>query len=151
MVLNRLKQLISPEDAPPENPEDRLRLATCVVLLEVAYVDEEFTADERSHLLETLREEFGLDTAEAESLLKAGELARDGSIDLWQFTHSLNQHMNLDEKARFMDQVWRVICADGMLDAHEDHLVHRLAKLLNMTHHALIESKLRVLKEVRGG
>src|SRR5690606_16761152 len=48
-------------------------------------------------------------------------------------------------------EVWRVIYADGTLDGHEDYLVHKLAKLLNLNHPMLIEAKMAVLREIRGG
>jgi hypothetical protein len=36
---------------------------------------------------------------------------------------------------------------DGRLDKHEDYLMHKLSKLLNLYHGQLIDAKLRVLKD----
>jgi uncharacterized tellurite resistance protein B-like protein len=46
--------------------------------------------------------------------------------------------------------IWRIAFADGNLDKHEDYLVHKLAKLLRLTHKQLIEAKLRA-KEIGEG
>jgi len=42
-----------------------------------------------------------------------------------------------------IEEVWRVIYADGTLEAHEDYLVHKLAKLLNLNHPQLIKMKMK--------
>ncbi|MBW7865764.1 MAG: TerB family tellurite resistance protein, partial [Candidatus Hydrogenedentes bacterium] len=42
--------------------------------------------------------------------------------------------------------LWRVINADGSLDAHEDHLAHKLMDLLRLNHKQFIEAKLRVVR-----
>ena len=36
---------------------------------------------------------------------------------------------------------------DGKLDRHEDHLMHRIARILNLTHPELIDAKVRVLRQ----
>ena len=41
--------------------------------------------------------------------------------------------------------VWEIIYTDGILDKHEDYLVHKLANLLRLSHEQLIEAKLKVL------
>ena len=51
------------------------------------------------------------------------------------------------EEMEVIEEVWRVIFADGTLDGHEDYLVHKLAKLLNLTHPQLIEAKMKVRGE----
>jgi len=68
----------------------------------------------------------------------------EGSIDLWKFARIINKEYSVEEKVQTIEAVWRVIYADGRLDGHEDHLVHRLADLLRLSHSQLIEAKLRV-------
>ena len=69
-MLSRIKQLCQ---GPPEvaaNPEDakqRLQLATCVVLLEVARSDDEFCEDERRHIVATIRNRFDLSEDDAQN------------------------------------------------------------------------------------
>lgn len=148
-MLGKFRKMLETEAQPPEDPEERVRLATCVLLLEVANVDKEFSDDERDHLLETMRVRFNLEGAEADELLSTAEATREGSIDLWQFTHSINEHCSIPEKIQIIEEIWRMICADGMLDAYEDHLVRRLSFLLNLTHAQLIDAKLKIFDEYR--
>lgn len=148
-MLKKFSKLFAPDSGPAQDPRERVRLATCVILLEVANVDLEFSEVERDHLVETIRARFDLSSSDAHELMATAQAARDKSVDLWQFTHSLNEHCSIAEKIDVIEEVWRVICADGMLDAYEDHLVRRLSFLLNLTHAQLIDAKLKALDEFR--
>ncbi len=149
-MLNRLRDLFSAKvEAQEGSHAERLGLATCVILLEAAKADEEFTAEERDRIIAGLRRRFSLSQTEAEELIEASEAARDQSYDLWRFTNRINQSCPPAEKIAIIEEVWRVIYADGTLEAHEDYLVHKLAKLLNLNHPQLIDAKLKVSRELR--
>jgi uncharacterized tellurite resistance protein B-like protein len=45
-----------------------------------------------------------------------------------------------------IETVWRVVYSDGILDKHEDYLVHKLADLLHLKHSELIDAKLKILR-----
>ena len=151
-MLSRIKQLFqgSPEVAAnPEDAKQRLQLATCVVLLEVARSDDEFCEDERRHIVATMRKRFDLSEDDAHELIEAATAKREESVDLWSFTHQINKGSNIKEKIGIIEEVWRVIFADGTLDGHEDFLIHRLAKLFHLSHAQLIEAKLRIRQELK--
>lgn len=154
--LSNLRPLFSGVLAPqtPEKDsrsrEERIRLATCVILLEAAQVDEEFLPEERDHIIGTLCGRFSMSPAEAAELVRSSAEKRGQQHDLWPFTHEINQYCSRQEKLEIIEEVWRVIYADGTLSGHEDHLAHKLAKLLNLAHPDLIEAKLRVTRPPRG-
>lgn len=153
-MLNRLKNLLTQPLPEIEKGSERnvisLTLAVCVVLLEIAQADDEFTDEERDHVVETLKVRFSLSTEEAEELILSAEQAREESLDLWRFTNRVNEALDKEQKRKVLMEVWRVIYADGTLDAHEDYLVHKLARLFNLQHSDLIEAKLEVVGEKRG-
>ena len=130
---------------------DSLAVATCVLLLEAARADEDFTEEEWGHIREVVRERFGLSHEEAEALIEEAHAKRDGSPGLWQFTHALNERCSVEEKIHVLEEVWRIIYSDGVLDGHEDKLVHKLQQLLNLNHKQLIDAKLRVIGDNRSG
>jgi uncharacterized tellurite resistance protein B-like protein len=133
------------KDRPGSGDESvSLVLAVCVLLLEAAQADDEFTNEERTLLLQSLQKRFSLSAEEAEELLASAEKRRAESLDLWQFTHRINDALDQEGKKKVIEEVWRVIYADGKLDAHEDYLIHQLARLLNLTHNELIAAKLKV-------
>jgi uncharacterized tellurite resistance protein B-like protein len=123
--------------------EDNIHFAAAVLLLEAAHVDDECTGEEMAHVIHTLRSEFKLAPQYVEELVALAGAERDKALDLWQFTNQMNQHYSLAEKMTVMEAVWRIIFADGRLEAHEDHFAHKLANLLRLTHKQLIEAKLQ--------
>jgi uncharacterized tellurite resistance protein B-like protein len=150
-MLSHLKKLFVPEVPAVESDQpQRLQLATCIILLEVAGADDEFAPEECDHIIKSLCTRFSLSQPEAEELVETSNARRRKSFDLWQFTNQINQACTRDEKMEIIEEVWRVIYADGTLDAHEDYIAHKLAKLFRLNHPQLIAAKMKVLKEVRG-
>jgi uncharacterized tellurite resistance protein B-like protein len=122
--------------------EERTRLAACVLLLETAHADNECTADEMSHVMDVMKNDFAVSEEQAEELLELAYRERSQAVDLWQFTNQINQQFDRQEKMRMMEAVWRIIHADGQLEKHEDYFAHKLAKLLRLKHKDLIAAKL---------
>tara|TARA_R110001592_G_scaffold116137_7_gene317181 strand:- start:289 stop:747 length:459 start_codon:yes stop_codon:yes gene_type:complete len=128
--------------------QDAIQLATCVILLEAAHVDDDFTEAERLHIVEVARERFDLSPEEALELLDASAHAREQSADLFRFTREINSSCTVPEKIRFVEEIWRIFYSDGVLDGHEDHLARKLGNLLNLNHRQLIDAKMRVREEL---
>ena len=152
-MLSFLKDLLpsTPEVKPEElQGADRVSVATCVLLLEVANADEEFSDEEREHIVSTLQARFDISEEGAKELIEMSKSTREASYDIWKFTNEINKAYKPAEKLEIMECVWEVIYADGTLDAHEDYLVHKLAKLLNLNHPQLIKTKMKVLNKIRG-
>ena len=123
-----------------------IRVATCALFIEMSQIDGEFSEVEREHVISLLKNDHGLSDENAEALMEASHKELDGSIDLWQFTNLINQNYSREEKGQIIETVWQIAYKDGKLDQHEDYLVHKLAKLLRLTHKELIDAKLRVKK-----
>ena len=121
------------------------RIATCALLLEMAHIDGEFSESEKERIVEALRNNYQLSAEHAAVLIKAAEDELEKSIDLWQFAKLINENYSDEEKIKVIETVWQVIYTDGILDKHEDYLVHKLAKLLRLSHKQLIDAKLKVL------
>jgi uncharacterized tellurite resistance protein B-like protein len=130
-----------PASTSHEDPQ-RIMVATCALLLEIAAIDGEFSADEQEVILSILKNDYKMNENEAASLIETAQAQREGSIDLWRFTNLINQNYSEEERIRVIELVWKVIYADGRLDGHEDHLVHGIANLLRLSHSQLIEAKL---------
>ena len=137
------------KDIPEISKQERLESATCVLLLEVAGADEEFSPEECDRVIETLCARFSLSQEQAEELIEAANTRRAQSYDLWKFTNEINESCGIEEKKEIIAEVWRVIYADGTLSAHEDYIAHKLGLLLNLTHPDLIAAKVLVLEELR--
>ena len=133
----------SPGNIEGEKTHD-IRVASCALLIEMSNIDGEFSESERESIISVLKKDYDLTDENAIALIEASNEELKGSIDLWQFTNLINQNYSMEEKLRIIETVWRIAYTDGKLDKHEDYLVHKLAKLLRLTHKQLIEAKLKV-------
>lgn len=151
-MLNLKKRLLKRDmldTAPQESDEfERIQVATCVVLLEVAKSDDEFSSIEKATITAILKKEFQISAEAIEELMEIAKKRRKESIDLWEFTHLINENYSIEEKIKIVETAWKVIYADDKLDKYEDHLVHKLARLLRLRHSDLIKAKLRVLDKI---
>lgn len=137
--------------ANPGNSEDKIRVATCIILLEIANADNDFSADERTIIHGILMQRFGLSESEVESLIQESSRRIAASIDTWSLTRILAADLSEGERIEIMEAIWRVIYADGRLEGYEDALVHKLSFLLDLTHDQMITAKLKIKNENRRG
>jgi len=128
---------------------ERIQVATCALLLEVAKSDYEFSSMEKTTIAAILKKEFQISAEAIEELMEIAKMQREESIDLWELTHLINENYSKEEKIKVVEAAWKVIYADKKLDKYEDHLVHKLARLLRLRHSDLIEAKLRVLDKIK--
>ncbi|TET67325.1 MAG: TerB family tellurite resistance protein [Candidatus Aminicenantes bacterium] len=128
---------------------ERIQVATCALLLEVAKSDYEFSSIEKTTIEAILKKDFQISTETIEELMEIAKRRREESIDLWEFTHLINENYSKEEKIKVVEAAWKVIYADKKLDRYEDHLVHKLARLLRLRHSDLIEAKLGVLDKIK--
>ncbi|MDQ7837184.1 MAG: TerB family tellurite resistance protein [Thermodesulfobacteriota bacterium] len=126
---------------------DKVQVATCALLLEMACADNEFSTDEEEHIIETVKRHFSLPEKATDKLIELSERERKASIDLWQFARLIRNNYSVEQKMELIKLIWKVIYVDGILDKHEDYLVHKLAKLLGLDHKQLIDAKMEVLRK----
>lgn len=147
-MFNLKKKLLKPSEVEPASQEkeefERIQIATCIILLEVAKSDDEFSSIEKTTVSAILKKNFKLSAEAAEELIAIAERQRNESIDLWEFTHLINKTYTKEEKRKIVKAVWQIIYVDEKLDKYEDHFVHKLAKLLQLKHNELIEEKLKI-------
>ena len=129
-----------------EETSHDIRIAICALFLEMSNIDGEFSKTERENIISIMKKHYDLSDEYVVALLEASHEELKGSIDLWQFTNLINQNYSMEEKVRIIEAIWRVAYTDGKLDKHEDYLVHKLAKLLRLSHKQLIEAKVKVKK-----
>ena len=139
------------EKSDPDDPDDysphNIHIAACALLLEMSNIDGEFSESERKHILSILKKHYQLIDENAAALLEASNEELENSTDLWQFARLINQNYSIEEKEGVIEAIWKVAYADGHLDKHENYLIHKLAKLLRLSHEQLIAAKLKVLSK----
>ncbi len=143
-MLTRIRKIFQTDrqQASPAEAELQQRIAACVLLLEAAHADYDLSPLETARLVDTVTARFALSPAYAAELLEVANQERQDGVDLWQFTNTVNQRFSKEDKLALLEDVWGIIFADGRLERHEDHLVHKLANLLRLSHRDLIGTKL---------
>lgn len=146
-MLNILTDLFeSLKPAASRSEPDRqhtLQVATAVLLLEVVRADGVIEGAEREAVLKALKSRFALTGAELEDLFELARRKSEQSHDLYSFTARLNEHLDERERIQVFELLWSVAYANGIADAHEAHLLRRIADLLHLRHGDAIGAKLR--------
>ena len=147
-MLDAIKSFFSatmePETPEEEVGEEDVRLAACALLIEIAHADDDFTEDERQHLLSAVRRQYGLEDQEAEQLIELAEQARSDAVDLWQFTKLIKQNYSLGQKMVLVEVMWGLVYSDGELSSHEESLMRRVCHLLDLAPGYLADLRKRV-------
>jgi uncharacterized tellurite resistance protein B-like protein len=147
-VLRKLTALFDSafarENDDPQAREHALRVATALLLIEVARADYADDLAEDETMVASLKQFFALDDAAAALLLEEARSTADRAVELQQFTRRLHEQLSVSEKQRVVEMLWQVALADQRLDKHEDHLVRRLAELLYVPHSDVIRIRNRV-------
>lgn len=149
-MLSHIKRLLgaSPVEATQGSPE-RVQVATCALLLEIAHSDSRLHELEALLLRDLLGQRFKLDQEAISELIEFSESARVDSPDLYHFAREINSNFSQEEKLAVMESLWRLVYADGVLDRYEDALVGQIAGLLRLSHRQMIDAKLKVLAAVK--
>jgi uncharacterized tellurite resistance protein B-like protein len=128
--------------------DDRdLRLATAALLVHAAAIDGNMSEAERSKLEILLKQRFTLDDASAGKLIEQATAADEKAVDLYHFTHRLNDSLDENERLRVIEMMWSIAYADGAVSEFEDNLIWRVADLLGVSSTERIALRHRVAAE----
>ena len=113
--------------------ESALRMATTVLMIDVARADHVFDDSELDRVLELVEAHFGVTGIAAADLVDQASDQAEQLTSAFEFTQILHQHLDETEKARIVALLWQVAYADGRLDKYEDSLVLKISDLLHVS------------------
>ena len=126
-----------------DSAEDAARLASAALLFEAAMSDYDLGEEERTTIQQLVREQFALDDTDASVLATLAQQRVRESVGLHGFTSLINQHWSEKDRLNLVEQMWRVVYADGRLDDHELHLMRKIQRLLHIPQKDFVSAKLR--------
>jgi uncharacterized tellurite resistance protein B-like protein len=132
MISGFLRKLMMSTGHAELQPEDA-RLAIASVLVMAARADDHYEAAEEAMIDRTLMSRFNLTAAEAKGLREQGEEAEAEAIDIYQFTKAIKEAIPHDDRVAIVEELWRVILADGRRDPHEDTLIRQIVDRLGLS------------------
>jgi uncharacterized tellurite resistance protein B-like protein len=118
------------EETAEVDRETALRMATAVLMIDVARADHVFDESEFDSLLSLVEQHFDLTPEQAAELVNEAEELAEDMVSLHEFTQQLHRHVDEKEKARIVGMLWQVAYADGRLDRYENALVLKISDLL---------------------
>lgn len=138
MLIDAIKRMFSaPPDAESEvqavKPAvDPLHLAACVLLLDVAHADGEFSEDERAHIEGVLERHFSLPPESGRELMELADRERRNAVDHFSFTSQLRASWDTGQKMLLAEIMWGIVLADGTIAEHEHYLTRKISNLLEL-------------------
>ena len=150
-MIGKLKRLMAelgttgPDDAGID--EHALRVATAALLVEMGRADQGGSAVERERIQRLLEEHYQLEAHEAEALIRAADQRADHAVSLHEFTAMLHESLDDGEKREVVAMLIRTALADGHFDAHEQHLLGKVADLLYLRRSDYVMLRARILEE----
>ena len=127
--------------------EDAVAAAAAMLLLEVAWADQDISDAEIARTRLALTRLFGLADDVAASVVARAKSLHGASISMYPFTRTVNEALGPDEKKRLLQDCWRLANAEGGIDKHEEYTIRRIADLLYIGHGEFIDAKLAAKRE----
>ena len=121
------------DDGDLEKRDAAIRMATAVLMIDVARSDYVFEESEYERVLQLVESHFGLSPEDAAELVNSANAKAETLVSAYDFTKVLHEHLNHDEKARIVELLWLIAYADGRLDKYEDSLVLKISDLLHVS------------------
>jgi uncharacterized tellurite resistance protein B-like protein len=142
-IQGLLKKYMQVPAAVQRDSEQALRMATAALLMEVARADHDIKDEEREAVRRIIENHYSLSPKRAREIADAAERQADDATSLFPFTRLITSECSMEDRIRIVRMLWEVSCADGHIDAHEEHLVRKVADLLYVPHNQFIRAKLQ--------
>ncbi|MGV7221576.1 MAG: TerB family tellurite resistance protein [Nitrospinales bacterium] len=121
------------------------------LLASVAYVDDNFDANEKKALKKRLNERFSFNKNDLSILFEIiEEQARQG-IDRHDVVTEFNRIVSYNDRLNTVDCFFAIASADGDISHDEMEEIRDITKAMRIPHKAFITSKLKFLNKLRSG
>lgn len=147
-MFDRLKTLLQqfPAASHEIDVTQAAPMAAAMLLLEVAWADQNITDGELDATREAVQAMFKLTNEQVQVLVDRAKSEHDTAISMYPFTRSVNESLSMDEKRQLILLLWRLAGADSAVDIHEEYTIRRIADLLYVSHDDFIAAKLEARK-----
>lgn len=136
-MLKTFKQFVTEHftdnNALTEPNSHDIALAAATLMFEVIKSDSDIHLFENQQMAEQLRKQFDLSCEEIAELVALAEDTSDKSVSLHSFTRQLCDSWDNSQRCELIKDLWIIALADGQIDAHERHVIRKIAALLYLT------------------
>ena len=129
--------------------KDSIASSLGVLLWIVGNEDGDFSKVEKEKAKEIIKKYTGVSENEIPEIMKKSNEAALNRIDMHEFTRKLNKELSREDKIMFIEDLFRLGCADGSLDYDEVEMIKKIANLLHIHKNDFINSKIKIMKECK--
>ena len=153
-MTNRIKSFFSSlknDTAPaPETFSDK-EIASAALLVEAAHMDGNLDDRETKVINNLLVSHFHLSEEEAKELFERAHSAQEDATHLMRFTRTVKDNYSEEMRITFIEMMWEVAFADGIIHDFEENLIRRVAGLIYVSDRDRGEAKKRVHARIEDG
>lgn len=132
-MLKKLKQLLTQPEQPSNTSDTGLKLAAATLMFELVRSDGNIDEVELEQMQKILKIQFELTANEVSTLIDEAQNSAEQAISLQGFTRQICENWSNEERVKLLEYLWVLALADNHVDAHERHLVRKIAGLLYLT------------------
>jgi uncharacterized tellurite resistance protein B-like protein len=139
------------DDLKLELPENILRKLSLAggLMARVAHVDREVTEGEYEKMAAAMQTNFGLGDEPSGFVAQVAVSTVAKDLDYYRLSREFFEHTTEDERVQFLDVLFAVAAADGIVSHQEMEEIQTISKVLKLTHKQFIDAKLRIPREQR--
>jgi len=123
-----------------------IKNSATILLLSVANADYNIEKEEIKLIKEIIQDFFSIDTKETYKIVEQAIIDFKKSTSLFEYAQILNEHFTYQDKVDFIFCIFELAYVDKELHFMEQHLIKKIADILNVEHQDLIKTKLEIQK-----
>ena len=126
------------------NDSEEIILASTCLLLSIAYADDNMDNKESQIINEILQDFFDINKEQSKKMMTQAEKDLEKSTDYFMYGNKLNDHFSLEDKIDFISCIFEVAYSDGEYHYLEEHMIKKIAHMLNIENKDLINVKMDI-------
>ena len=126
------------------NDSKEIILASTCLLLSIAHADENIEETESQIIDEILQDFFSINQKQAKETMALAEKELKKSTDYFSYGNKLNETFSLTDKIDFLSCIFEVAYSDGEYHYMEEHMIKKIAHMLNIENKDLINVKMDI-------
>ncbi len=134
----------------PQNNFHLIENALCILLVDVAKADDDFSANERMMIVSLMKKYFDIDETGVAELIVSAEDYFKREDSFYEYAVMINENFSTENKYELLKDLWRLAFADAKTDVYEESMVKKIGGLLDVDYQAVINAKLYVKEELKG-
>ena len=141
--MNIFKKLFkdTDESSYKNDADENLRLATCILLIEVSKSDDDFDLDEQKKIRSLIKSNFNLSDIQIEHLFTLSKDTHNEMTSLYEWTDIINNDCSYEQKLTIIGFMWDIAFTDERLDKYEDYTISKVCDLIHVKHVDFINLK----------